>query len=1018
MKFINVSLIGVMLLLLIAQKQYSQWQSKLPGNQNVSENNSRGYSLKEISNAFNEYWAPFEVSNGYYIENGVRKKASGYNQFKREEWYWEQRVNPQTGEFPSTTSAIEFEKSQFRLNKLVGRTSTANWTNIGTNSSTGGYAGIGRINCIAFHPTDTTTYWVGAPSGGIWKTTDNGSNWACINSSLSALGVSDIAIPSNYATSNTIYIVTGDRDGGSLSSLGSGKIADNISLGVYKSTNGGSTWTATGLTKLNTDNKIIGRLLLASNNTTLYASVYLDGIYKSTDSGSNWTRIASLPYSYVIDMEFKPGNENTIYASTKSVYSDVSTFIYKTTDAGSTWIGSTALYSSINQVFTGQVGAGRIELAVTAADPTVVYAIYSYPSKLYGIYKSTDSGETFNLIWNGQVANHNLLGYNVDANDLTAGQGRYDLCIAVSPANANIVFIGGVNTWMTTDGGSSWKIKTHWSTSGTSPNRYRAVHADKHALNFQSERVLFEGNDGGVYRAQLTNNDWLDAGSDFVDKSNGLVISQVYRIGVSKSDVTKVLTGLQDNGSKLYNSSTWSDVSGGDGLECLIDYSNPLYMYSSYVYGVIYRATDGYANPNIRTTISANITGGQPTGAWVTPYIMNPLNSQILYAGYDKVWKTKNRGDSWTAISSALSSTNKLRSLAIAPSDTSVIYAADLSAMWKTTDAAAATPTWSSISLPTTAVSLTYIAVKANDPSTIWITYGGYSSGLKVYESTNGGSSWTNISGTLPNVPVLCITQNTRSTGSTQLFIGTDVGVYAKDGSADWIYYNDGLPSVVVTELEFYYGATQAEDKLRAATYGRGLWETSVEAALPVQLTKFTAMAKEKNQIILDWITATEINNYGFEIQRSTGKEDWINIGFVKGHGNSNSPKFYSFVDMPNGGLKFLYRLKQIDFNGKFEYSPIEEATIGNPSSFTVHQNFPNPFNPTTNIRYELPYAGNVTIKLYDAIGREVKVLSSKHETAGFHQFLFDGSQVASGVYYYSIKMGEFLQTRKMILVK
>ncbi len=1006
MKFINVSLIGVMLLLLIAQKQYSQWQSKLPGNQNVSENNSRGYSLKEISNAFNEYWAPFEVSNGCYIENGVRKKASGYNQFKREEWYWEQRVNPQTGEFPSTTSAIEFEKSQFRLNKLVGRTSTANWTNIGTNSSTGGYAGIGRINCIAFHPTDANTYWVGAPSGGIWKTTDNGSNWTCINSSMSTLGVSDIAIPSDYATSNTIYIMTGDRDGGSLSSLGSGKSADNNTIGVYKTTNGGTSWTATGsYASPSTPNWKSGRLLLNSNNTTLFVS-HSFGINKTTNSGTSWTRVYTSTNRFVTDMEFKPGDYNTIYASTNNSSSSDYPYIYRSTDGGTTW----------STVFTGSLGAGRIELAVSANDPTYVYAIYSYYNgtaySLKGVYKSTDSGASFTQVFDGTVANHNLLGYDVDGNDLTEGQGSYDLAIAVSPSDKNTIFIGGVNTWYSQDGGATWKIRTHWSTSGTSPNRYQEVHADKHALVFQSTTVLFEGNDGGIYRAVLTNSDWNDAGSDFVDKTNGLVISQIYRIGVSKTISTKVMTGLQDNGSKFYNSGTWSDVTGGDGMECIIDHTDPTYMYATYVQGTIYRSSNSFSS---RTTISANITGGQPTGAWVTPYIMNPLNSQILYAGYDKVWKTKNRGDSWTAISSALSSTNKLRSLAIAPSDTSVIYAADLSAMWKTTDAGAA---WSSISLPTTAVSLTYIAVKANDPSTIWITYGGYSSGLKVYESTNGGSSWTNISGTLPNVPVLCITQNTRSTGSTQLFIGTDVGVYAKDGSADWIYYNDGLPSVVVTELEFYYGATQAEDKLRAATYGRGLWETSVEAALPVQLTKFTAMAKEKNQIILDWITATEINNYGFEIQRSTGKEDWINIGFVKGHGNSNSPKFYSFVDMPNGGLKFLYRIKQIDFNGKFEYSPIEEATIGNPSSFTVHQNFPNPFNPTTNIRYELPYAGNVTIKLYDAIGKEVKVLSSKHETAGFHQLLFDGSQVASGVYYYSIQMGEFLQTRKMILVK
>lgn len=740
------------------------------------------------------------------------------------------------------------------MEKVANITSAANWTNLGTNSSTGGYAGIGRINCIAFHPTDVNTYWVGSPSGGLWKTIDNGSTWTCLNNNMPVIGVSDIAIPSDYATSNTMYVVTGDRDGGSLSSLGTGMRADNNSLGIYKSIDGGSSWVATGLAKLNTDNKIIGRLILASNNTTLYASVYLDGIYKSIDSRTSWTKIAHLPCTFVIDMEFKPGDDNTIYASTKSIYSNTETFIYRTSDAGATWSGTSSTWSSINRVFMGAVGSGRIELAVSPVDPTVVYAVYSQPSKLHSILKSSDSGLTFTQIWDGQVANHNLLGYNVDGNDLSSGQGEYDLCIAVSPTDANIVFVGGVNTWMTSDGGTTWKIKTHWSSNGTIPNRYRVVHADKHAMEFQSADVLFEGNDGGVYRAQLTNNDWLDAGSDFVDKTNGLVISQLYRLGVSKSDVTKVITGLQDNGTKLYNNGLWKDVHGGDGMECLIDHTNPLYMYSTYITGQIYRNSNGYST-FAETQISANIPGGQPSGAWVTPYIMNPSNSQVIIAGYDKVWKTTDRGDTWTALSGVLSGTNKLRSLAIAPSDENVIYAADFTHIWKTTDASAGSPTWTEITgtLPVASANLTYIAVNANDPSTLWVVFGSFSSGNKVFQSIDGGSTWTNITGTLPNVPVLCIVQETRVIGNPRLFIGTDVGVYEKNGSADWEYFNTGLPSVVVTELDFYYGATQSADRLRAATYGRGLWETSIESTV----TKFIVTSSDYNPVAGSSVTIT-----------------------------------------------------------------------------------------------------------------------------------------------------------------
>ncbi|HLP17350.1 MAG TPA: sialidase family protein, partial [Bacteroidota bacterium] len=756
----------------------AQWQSSFS-----KRSPDQRPTLKEVSKAFDEYWAPLNVQKGYYLENGVQKKAPGWKQFKRAEYFWEQRVNPTTGEFPTTSSVVEFQKSRFHLNKSAGVTSTASWTNVGTSSSAGGYAGIGRINCVAFHPTEANTYWVGSPSGGIWKTTNNGGNWTILNNDMPILGVSDIAVPSDYVTSNTLYIATGDREGaGSLRALGDGGVADNPSIGVYKSVNGGTTWTATGLTLLSSANKLIGRLLIASNNTTLFASTS-DGIYKSTNSGTTWTQVLTTSHPtvngglYMIDMEFKPGDDNTIYASAQSW--STGPRIYRSTDGGSTW----------NIVYQASQGSDyRIELAVTPADPTVVYGIVCYYNGGYvlkSVLKSTTSGANFSIVWNGTLANHNLLALDVNGSDLTYGQGWYDLSLAASPTDADVVFVGGINTWYSTNGGTSWTIKTMWDGAGA-----QEVHADKHCLAFQNGSTLFECNDGGIYRAALTNSNWSDPGSNFVDKTNGMVISQLYRLGVSKTDVTKTITGLQDNGSKLLSSPTWKDVTGGDGMECIIDHTNPLYMYATYVQGRIYRNSDGFSS-SATTTISNNISP-VPTGAWVTPYIMDPTNSQTLYAGYDKVWKTIDRGNSWTALSGALSGTTKLRSLVIAPSNPDVMYTADLTHLWKTTNATTGTPpaTWTDITgtLPVASASITYLAVKADDPQTVWVTFGGFFDGNKVFESTNGGTTWTSISGTLPNVPVLCIVQNTRP-ATTQLFIGTDAGVYAKDGTNDWILY-------------------------------------------------------------------------------------------------------------------------------------------------------------------------------------------------------------------------------------
>ncbi len=193
----------------------------------------------------------------------------------------------------------------------------------------------------------------------------------------------------------------------------------------------------------------------------------------------------------------------------------------------------------------------------------------------------------------------------------------------------------------------------------------------------------------------------------------------------------------------------------------------------------------------------------------------------------------------------------------------------------------------------------------------------------------------------------------------------------------------------------------------------------STDASLPVELNSFTSLILN-NRIQLNWQTSTEVNNYGFQIERtSTSLNDiWGKIGFVNGNGNSNSPKNYTFTDSPIGGTKFQYRLKQIDFDGKFEYSPIIEVELELPASFSVQQNFPNPFNPTTTIKYELPQNSFVSIKVYDSIGRELKSLINQYQERGLQQVKFDASGLPSGIYYYTINAGNYSATRKMLLIK
>ncbi|MFM8489896.1 MAG: WD40/YVTN/BNR-like repeat-containing protein, partial [Bacteroidota bacterium] len=302
--------------------------------------------------------------------------------------------------------------------------------------------------------------------------------------------------------------------------------------------------------------------------------------------------------------------------------------------------------------------------------------------------------------------------------------------------------------------------------------------------------------------------------------TNGMQISQMYRLGVSQT-TNAVIAGLQDNGTKLRSANgTWTDELGGDGMECAIDYSNAQYMYGELYYGDFFRSSNGGTS-----WTDINPGGQDGTGAWVTPYIISSNNPATLYIGYNDVYKTTDRGNTWTAISTSLS-TSDLTVLADAPSDANVIYAGRSSALYRTINGGT---NWATMTIPAGAGNLTYLCVSPTDANVIYATMSNYTAGSKVYKSTNGGTSWTNISGTLPNVPANCIIYQKGSPEG--LYVGMDVGVYYRDNITNaWALVGTGLPNVIVEELEIKYDT----GKLRAATYGRGLWETDINCVSPV----------------------------------------------------------------------------------------------------------------------------------------------------------------------------------------
>jgi len=687
---------------------------------------------------------------------------------------------------------------------LKAPASAGNWTPKGPSTSDGGYAGIGRINCMAFHPTNENIFWVGTPSGGLWKTTNFGATWTTVTDNLPVLGVSDIAI--NPANPNIMYIATGDGDGGSLWGCTGSPGGDTQSIGILKSTDGGANWSSTSMNWDVQEVKFIRRLIINPVNPNILYAAASDGIWKTTDAGSSWINV--FPDFYFMDIEFKPGDPNTIYASTFDYNGDAEVKI--SFNGGNNW-------------YTSEIDDNvlRINLEVSPATPGLVEGMCSNTSgALAGFIESTDSFSTYNWRTATPGTGNYLSSSWPLTSTTTTGQGWYDLAYSINPLNSDERWLGGVVTYVTYNAWNSDNyLASFWAPGNGNPG-VPVVHADKHFFTFHplNPSYFFDCNDGGIY---YTDN----GGATWNDISNGLQISQIYRIGNSATIPEDIMCGLQDNGTKEYFNGNWIDGTGGDGMECAIDPVNALIEYSSYVYGEIYRTLDGWNN---YTTISANLPGGQQTGAWVTPYVIDPNNPQTLYAGYHDVYKTTDRGNSWTKLSNNLSQEGTLKSIAIAPGNSQYIYAADFWFAYKSTNGGSS---WSTISNKPTNGNISYIAVSPTEANTIYIAISGYYTGEKVFKSTNGGASWTNISGSLPNLPVNCIVYEDGS--NEGLYIGTDVGVYYKNATmSDWTYFSTGLPNVVVTELDIQYSSSL----IRAGSFGRGLWESPLYVASNYQI--------------------------------------------------------------------------------------------------------------------------------------------------------------------------------------
>ncbi|MCP4520407.1 MAG: T9SS type A sorting domain-containing protein [Cytophagales bacterium] len=567
-----------------------------------------------------------EKAEKHFEEVGTGR-GTGYKQFKRWE-YNALREMDEDGYLPDQYTQYQehqrFQRAYKRKNRTARVSSESNWSELGPtywNQTSGWNPGVGRITSIAVDENNYNHIIVGAHTGGVWRTTDKGQNWAPLSDNFSTMSVNSLAIdPQN---SNTYYW-----------GAGSGTI--------FKSTDAGQTWTTVGNAGFG---GVIRILVHPTNSDVLFAAG--SGFYKSTNGGASWTKVGSASSGY--DLQFKPNDPNTVYASGNG--------FYRSTDGGNTF----------TQVTTG---GGVQMIGVSDDDPNRVYVVEADGGKFGSFYRSNNSGASFTK------ENHtgkNYFGYSTSADD-NSGQAPRDMAITVNPNDADEVHIAGINTWRSLNGGTSFTATSDWVPSRTVNKNIGYCHADVDIMVFYGN-TLYVGTDGGFFIAENTKNLNKDY---YTDLTVGMGIRQFYKIGVSQSENVVVSGGSQDNGTSVMKGTdqTWYDWLGADGMESFVDWNNVNNLYGTSQNGSLYRSTNGGQSYN-------GLSKPESSGAWVTPFEQDPQVSTTIYSGYKKVYKSTNSGSSWTAISQDFGQV--LSQMKIARSDNKVIYASRGNALYKTT---------------------------------------------------------------------------------------------------------------------------------------------------------------------------------------------------------------------------------------------------------------------------------------------------------------------------------------------
>lgn len=744
--------------------------------------------------------------------NEAAEGESSYQHWKRWEWWMSSHLDA-NGDFINISKAnrkaldslnakwansLREEASRFRQ-QPVGENTVTNinganqtnfsgltygqWWNVGptiNSSGSGRGKGIGRLDRIAFHPTDANIIYVGAPMGQLWKTTNGGSSWTSMTDALSNPGIAAIAIsPTN---GNVIYILTGDGDSHGPVFLVYNHGASAASNGCFKSIDGGQSWVKMGDLYTGVDEYTCHKLAISETNENYLFATTNKGIYRTVDGGLTWTMVKT---GMDWDIKFKPGSDSTIYATSDSA-------IFYSTQGGriNTWDTATTNFSIAR--------SSRIELAVSANSPSYVYALCGKAGSgsFTGIFRSGNSGVDYTRKCNTP----NILGSTESGGDFD-DQSFYDLGITIKPTNAEYVATAGITVWVSNgnNGATSmvWSTK-YWEDNPGAANKY--IHPDVHAVAYNPlNNYLYAVSDGGVFRS-------MDDGTSWTDLSAGIANSQLYAMsmkdtdGDGNADGLAIITGAQDNGVKYRSDlgSTFSHLSSGDGNSCAINGLHPDTLYMS-----INNGLNKSTNQGASTVLNLVVD-------WFSPIALDYTAPDTVYVGGGFTRRSYN---GFIGAFASLAA-NTSRVLVTTPSNQLRLYGSSGTSMIASNNRGT---NWSNIIWPAGGPTLTINDIKTypTNSGEVYVCFGGYADSNKVKRSTNSGGVWEDWTGSLPNVPTYAL-----AVGTEGVYLGTELGVFFRSYSmTDWVPFYNGMPRIPVTKLVLNNNGT-----IYASTFGRGIW--------------------------------------------------------------------------------------------------------------------------------------------------------------------------------------------------